>query len=43
MVHHVALGTETLAAVLGALEGPMVVVDSHVDGQVVPVIERFLA
>ena len=43
MVHHVALGAETLPAVLRALEGAVVVMDTHVDGQVMPVVERFFA
>jgi hypothetical protein len=43
VVHHVALGAETLSAVLGALERAVVVVHTHVDGQVMPVVKGFLA
>lgn len=43
VVHHVALSAEALAAVLGAIERPVVVVYAHVDRQVVPVVERLLA
>jgi len=32
VVHHVALGTEGLATVLGARERPVVVVDTHMHG-----------
>ena len=42
MVHHIALGPEALPTVLRAVEGAIVVVHPHVDGQVVPVVERFL-
>lgn len=43
MVHHVTLGAEALAACLGAVERPVVIVHSHMDGQVVPVVEGLLA
>jgi len=43
MVHHVALGAETLPAVLRALEGTVVVVHTHMNRQVMPVVERFFA
>ncbi len=39
MVHHVTLGAEALAAVLRALEWPVVVVHSHVHGQVVAIVK----
>ena len=42
MVHHVSFGTEALSAVLRAVEGAVVVVHPHVDGQVMPVVEWFL-
>ena len=42
VVHHVAFGPEALSAVLRAVKGTVVVVHPHVDGQVVPVVERFL-
>ena len=41
VVTHVAFGTETLATLLGAGEGPLVVVDSHVDAQVLFLREGF--
>ena len=43
MVHHVALGAEALAAVLGTFVRPLVVVNAHVDRQVVPVVEGLSA
>ena len=39
MVHHVTFGAEGLPAVLGAVKRPVVVVHSHVDCQVVPVVK----
>ena len=41
VVHHVAFRPEALSAVLRAVKGTVVVVHPHVDGQVVPVVERF--
>ena len=38
MVHHVAFGAEALAALLGAVEGPVVVVHPHMDGQIVSIV-----
>lgn len=43
VVHHVALRAEVLAAVLRALERPVVVVNAHVHHEVVAVVERLLA
>lgn len=43
VVHHVAFSAEALAAVLGAVEGPVVVVYPHVDGQIMPIVEGLLA
>ncbi len=43
MVNHVTLSAETLATVLGALEGAQVVVDAHVHRQIVSVVENFVA
>ena len=42
MVHHVAFGAEALAALLGAVEGPVVVVHPHMDGQIVSIVEALL-
>ena len=42
VVHHVALGAEALPTVLRTIERAVVVVYPHVNGQVVPVVERFL-
>jgi hypothetical protein len=43
VVHHVAFGAEALAAVLRALERPVVVVHAHVHRKVVSVVERLAA
>lgn len=39
VVHHVTLGAEALATVLGAVERPVIVVYAHVDRQIVSVVE----
>jgi len=39
VVYHVAFGAETLSAVLGAVEGSVIVVHTQMHGQVVPVVE----
>ena len=41
VVNHVALGAETLAALLRALEGPLVVMDPHMDVQNMAIVELF--
>ena len=43
VVHHVALGAEAFAALLGAVERAIVVVHAHVHLQIVPVVERLVA
>ncbi len=43
MVHHVALGAESFATFLGALEGAVIVVDTHVHGQIMTIVKRFAA
>ena len=43
VVYHVALGAEALAAVLSALEWPVIVVHAHVHRKVVSVAERLAA
>ena len=43
MIHHIAFGAETLAAGLGALERPSIVVHAQVYRQIVPIVERFAA
>ena len=41
VVHHVTFGPEALSTVLWALEGAVVVVHPHVDGQVMSVVKGF--
>ena len=43
VVSHVAFGAEALATALGALEGPLVGVDSHVDSEILFLTEGFAA
>ena len=43
VVSHVAFGTEALATALGALEGPLVGVDSHMDSEILFLTEGFAA
>ena len=43
MVHHVSFCPEALATVLGTLEWTIVVMNSHMDRQIVPIVEGLLA
>ena len=43
VVSHVSFGTEALATALGALEGPLVGVDSHMDSEILFLTEGFAA
>ena len=43
VVSHVAFGAEALATALGALEGPLVGVDSHMDSEILFLTEGFAA
>ena len=43
VVSHVSFGAEALATALGALEGPLVGVDSHVDSEILFLTEGFAA
>ena len=43
VIHHVAFGPEALAAVLRTVKGPLVIVQPHVNHQVVPIVEAFSA
>lgn len=42
MIHHVALGPEALATSLRALVRPFVVVNTHVNQQIMLVVERLV-
>ena len=43
VVSHVSFGAEALATALGALEGPLVGVDSHMDSEILFLTEGFAA
>jgi hypothetical protein len=43
VVHHVTFGAEALAAFLGAVEWPVIIVYAHMYRQIVPVVEGLLA
>lgn len=43
MVHHISFCPEALATVLGTLEWTIVVMNSHMDRQIVPIVEGLLA
>jgi len=43
MVHHVSTSTELLATVLGAIIGSLIVVNAHMNLQIVAIVELFLA
>ena len=43
VVHHVPLRAEALSAVLGALERPVVVMNSHMHRQIMPIVEGLAA
>ena len=43
VIHHVALGPEALSTILRAVIRPVIVMNTHVDKQIVPIVERLEA